>query len=676
MSKSSGWTLAARLGGAALALALAAACTDETDQFGGSGNFSSPHDMALLGSGCAVPSTSGPQAAAGPCLLFVLSADEDELNVLDLGRAPYRWVQAPNPLQPLAIPVLDSPSKLVADLRYFQVGDLPNDPSVEETGPYLYASNPALAEISVVGAVAEQLEDPATEVLEGTTEHLQELKRIQTSGPVATLTAWGAGSAGTESRLYYAVNSAGGGQVFRVSVPRFGLRAAPAPVPELLIDLPGEFVSALAVVPVMGTSTRENLAVATRSDQGRSGRTFVRDLVSLTEVTLNFPGPMRALQADPIPDNTGRYVWGLQDEAACEGGFQCRGLLAALVANGALASEIPVVHGSGTPVNFGLYPSASLLAPGRDSKFPVLGAVAYANGQVGFFDPAKFRSLDAIPGGPQVAGYGFLDSDGTLLENLPDHGISRTSILMQEGAIRDEQLALVYQGALPGLTGLALNPSDPVPTELPVDPALLAPCVLPPTALPKDAQACLRVQVGDVVVLQGGCTAELSVVSVGVDSLSLNAAPGGCSGATGYTVRAGTTRPLVVIGSASGFLGRTGLEDAADAFRIYQSFYYRPDGIDPAQATLNFVVPTLAPGILRDQRYLLTLASGVSPLFIAFNPASSQGNYRNPYPGGMGYLPRTTSLFVTLPAARQVLEVDTDLIAPNVVNFESIIEYQ
>ncbi len=681
MSKlSSGWTLAARLGGAALALALAAACTDETDQFTGNGSFSAPHDMALLGRGCTIPSTSGPQTSTGPCLLFVLSADEDELNVLDLGQVPYRWVQAPNPLQPLAIPVLDSPSKLVADLRYFQVDERINAPSVEETGPYLYASNPALAEISVIGAVAEQLEDPATEEEEGTTEHLQEIKRIRTSGPVAALTAWGAGAAGTESRLYYAVNSAGGGQVFRVSVPRFGLRAAPAPVPELLIDLPGEFVSALALVPVMGVTTRENLAVATRSDQGRGGRTFVRDLVSLAEVTLNFPGPMRALQADPVPENTGRYVWGLQDEAACQGGRQCRGLLAALVATGALANEIPVAHGSGTPVNFGLYPNASLLVPGRDSNFPVLGAVAYANGQVGFFDPSNFRSLDAVASGPRVTGYSYLDAAGNVLENEPTHGIGQVEgevdVTMQEGAVRDEVLALVYQGALPGLIDVPLNPSDPVPSLLPVDPALLAPCVLPAGAPAKDALACQRVQLGDLVVLQGGCTAELVVDSVGVDSLSVGAAPAGCSGATGYTVRAGTTRPMVVLGSVSGFLGRTGLEDATDAFRVYQPVFFPAANFRPADATLNFLFPSLAPGIARDHRYLLPLASGIAPLFIAFQPTSALGNYRNPYPGGMGYLARTTSLFVTLPAARQVLEVDTDNIAPNLVNIEAILEYQ
>src|ERR1700687_503281 len=80
-------------------------------------------------------------------LLFVTSPGASELRVLDLKVLPRDFIRAPNPLEPLSIPVLNAPTVLARDITYDANGE------IDDTtyNPYVYAQASALGEISVVG---------------------------------------------------------------------------------------------------------------------------------------------------------------------------------------------------------------------------------------------------------------------------------------------------------------------------------------------------------------------------------------------------------------------------------------------------------------------------------------------------------------------------------------------
>ena len=115
-------------------LLVAAGCDQDIENTGRAG-VESPHDLTLVNG-----------------YLFVISAAGDELKVLDTNSYPFDWVKAPNPLQPLSIPLsITGPTRLVADSDYAQ--DTLQDVAVDvpNVGPYVYAYNPAGSRISVIG---------------------------------------------------------------------------------------------------------------------------------------------------------------------------------------------------------------------------------------------------------------------------------------------------------------------------------------------------------------------------------------------------------------------------------------------------------------------------------------------------------------------------------------------
>ena len=78
--------------------------------------------------------------------VFVTSADTNELRVLEnyrTGLVGRGFVRAPNPLETLAIPVLDRPTMLAVD-------EGRNADGARVTGSYVYAARPGGAEVSVV----------------------------------------------------------------------------------------------------------------------------------------------------------------------------------------------------------------------------------------------------------------------------------------------------------------------------------------------------------------------------------------------------------------------------------------------------------------------------------------------------------------------------------------------
>ena len=106
------------------------------------------HDLALVGD-----------------RLFVTSTDRNEIKVLDLAppglaSGSRQFMPAPNPIEPLSIPVLSRPSSLTKDIHWVDAinadGTLVKL-SREVAGPWVYATRSGGAEISVIAAARDQL---------------------------------------------------------------------------------------------------------------------------------------------------------------------------------------------------------------------------------------------------------------------------------------------------------------------------------------------------------------------------------------------------------------------------------------------------------------------------------------------------------------------------------------
>ncbi len=112
-------------------------------------------------------------------LLFITSTETNEIKVLNVGLVSRDFVRAPNPLEPLSIPVLDRPTDLARDLNYDSRG-------AEVVGPYLYVRGQSSSQISIVGT--------------DLTTQLVELKRVLTSGIVTAIAARGPNPSGASGR--------------------------------------------------------------------------------------------------------------------------------------------------------------------------------------------------------------------------------------------------------------------------------------------------------------------------------------------------------------------------------------------------------------------------------------------------------------------------------------------
>jgi len=244
--------------------------------------------------------------------VFVTSSDRDELRVLDLEASPRDFVRAPNPLEPLSIPVLERPTYLTRDVYYRLVEEPGQDDEgnattlprgSERQGPYVYARSDGAQQISVVSASGER--------------RLSELYRLGKDAPLGFVTAFAARGPGqgTGSILYYATQEASAAMLWRQELPgpeelnpKSPLSAA-TPV----LRMPGETVAALLVLPsapspdpATNPRDQEHVVVATRGTQGAVGRTFRMDAVrpEAPVVTYAFPAPVRLLATHPVVADT------------------------------------------------------------------------------------------------------------------------------------------------------------------------------------------------------------------------------------------------------------------------------------------------------------------------------------------------------------------------------------
>lgn len=383
-----------------VAVALLSACT-QTEETIQSVGLSGTYDLALVDN-----------------LLFVTSADNDELRVLQLDTDVKlrKFVQAPNPLEALSIPVLKRPQALTHDVRY-QNGS-------ETSGSYVFARSSGLTEISVVGA----FKQPG---------RLKELARLdttkltggQSSGPVTAFAARAADEADAAtqmeggSTLYFATQEADGGVLWQVELP------APEQLVELVqqarticdpsdpaADLPkckgvselltgkvkrlpvaappaNQAVSSILVMP-----QPEMIAVATRAQTGSAtqGSSFTVNLVTGEEVPLNFGAQVLQLVTHGKVTYTdskgeeqtlleaGERIFGVLDASSCGGALQCTGVLAVQAGAKGDVGAGQVLHdvsgypmlainaGSGLPMGLSLTPRTKLaLGPSEPVDIPV-----------------------------------------------------------------------------------------------------------------------------------------------------------------------------------------------------------------------------------------------------------------------------------------------------------------
>jgi hypothetical protein len=583
-------------------------------------------------------------------LLFITSADNNELRVLDTSVTPREFVRAPNPLEPLSIAVVARPVGVVREYWF--------DPDGEEmAGRYVYAYSSAVPEISVVGAERAQL----TEVL-----------RLKTEGPVSALSAHAPDPVRgeTESVLYYATagRSATGseGQLWRV---RLGAPDAPNPRRELLQTYPGEFIAALAAMPDPG-----RVIVATRAERGRQGRTFLLDTDRGSYMLpQQFPAPVRLLQISPrVPGSdlgAGRYVWGVLDEEACGADIGCQGILATDVNTGQIAQDVtgapmvPISLGRALPISLNFTRSALINGVGENGAsglVDLLGMGTSSNGEIFFFDAAARRHFDTLPTiNPAVASTTLYKPDGTTV----GHDATRTGplgMVLQNGAAKDEILSVIREGIIIGQYNLRTTAAMEADRQ----------------TFPTGPSTASAIVPGDRVVLTSGnpgCNAELTVASVAPASVTTTTpAPAGCMGNADYSIRAGpgTDQPYTVSGSVSGFMGRV---RPGQSFTYQGYYFFHPNGFTPGSPQLSFTMGAEDPQVGRDWRYAVVTTSGFLRLSFTLDTLSFPGYY---LPGAVVHLPGKPVAFAAYPSANGVIEFNPPLIIPNIPNgAQNIVSY-
>ncbi|MBJ6765199.1 hypothetical protein JGU66_30920 [Myxococcaceae bacterium JPH2] len=420
-------TLAALMLGAA---GLTGACSDTTTTAGAAG-LSGTYDVALVDP-----------------LVFVTSQDQNELRVLDLDSSPRQFMPAPNPLQPLAIPVLERPDALTRDTGYDAAG-------FDVRGPYVYARSSGGQRISVVAADRSRL---------------VEVQRLDVGALLTAFAARSPAADGAPSVLYYALQTqpagmdatacpAGVGVIMRQELPgpdALASASLPAPTPVFCMD-PQESALSLVVLPKVdasGTSAGEPepLAVALRNvnrSSANPGATLSRTIRIRGEVTAAGPkqtplvtytrpeqgaGTGTAIAArllathsivqsevvdgdgkvvtdengnivfTPVPGmGAGRFIYAVLDELTCTGA-SCVGVIAIDSETGQLAKDVTgadmltLLPPAGLPTGLTLHRGLNInnRSDSGTAKafYPLLGIMPSSDGTITLFRADTRRALN------------------------------------------------------------------------------------------------------------------------------------------------------------------------------------------------------------------------------------------------------------------------------------------
>ncbi|MFY0523733.1 hypothetical protein ACN28I_11320 [Archangium gephyra] len=706
--------------------ALLSACTEE-EEFLQTAGLAGTYDVALV-------SYPKEGAEAGPDLLFVTSADNNELRVLSLEERPEerRFIRAPNPLQPLAIPVLPRPQALTRDVRYDASGN-------EQTGRLVFARSSGSTQISVVSAQRDVLR----EVRRMDTTRLTQGASV---GPVTAFAARAPEEQGGATTLFFATQETTGARLWSATLPartvlegevglneeaRTEIVATPLPV----LTLPASVaVNALLVMPEPADvpSHPGVLAVATRGAAGTVYRVDLRPVGGGVQ-ELNFGGQVlqlathgqvdyqevRQITSDTRREETerveaGRYLYGILDPSSCGVPAQCTGVLAVDTRTGRVAKDasgrdalgnvdrtlndmLPLSAGSGLPTGLSVVTQRNLRVqageaadrldpdPGvtatrqRGLTLPLLGIVPLSNGTILFFDALNMLHLnvDAI----WASGVEKNTVTSTLtLTNA--QGVARAprdprnanpDVVFNGtfGVTRDQTYVLTYQGLLPGMASVQRQ----------TDGAFLVPYV------PRAGKGPVP-QPGDLITLltaaTGGqaCATEVRVLSVQAPVAPATQAtlvpsgdlPEGCPYADYkyFQVRAGGAQPLVLSSGSEDYLARLG---TGGEYSRTGPYFFHPPGYTGLSENLDVRISVPGErlddpqiGLTRGDRYVVTTDGHFYPYLISVELIGSLFFFRLPGSVVQATVDGVDYAYIAYPSANGVLEVELTNITAGVAN--------
>ncbi len=637
--------------------------------------------------------------------VFVTSSDRNELRVLDLQADPRDFVRAPNPLEPLAIPVLERPTYLTRDVAYPLSGEQAGG---EVTGPYVYARSDGAQAISVVAAGP---------------EYLKEVLQLRDLGFVTAFAARGPGEGRSESILYYATQAGLNATLHRrlLPGPEALAQGAAVPAPETVsaLNLAGETVAALLVLPSQDAA-QEQLVVSTRGTGGAAGRTFRLDLTNPGAPTLvpyNFGAPVRLLATHPAVPNAlfganlaeaekaeqacgidttqpprhqlraGEYVFGVLDESACRGGNECSGVLAVDSATGMVPLDstghpmIPIRTGGGLPTGLTLVRDARVNIRCTEDRLdlqarPLVGIMPSSDGQITLFDAAKLRPFDFNTSGPSVLSGTVANAAGA--NKLPTGEMFGTYVQvdMMNGATRSDTYRLVYEGPLPPPRRRTFLKETNCPGG--------GGCTFE-VGSTQEAQFILP---GDIVVLEGGegalCELTVSAKDESVPAqvrLVTGPLTGGCESHRRFSLRAGpgSAAPFVVFSDVRGFEGR--MAAGGIPLTLPGDFLFHPVGFTPTQQafrarlTLKRTVGEPA----RGDQYTATIQSGFQPYVFSpdiGSPAAGLSGYRLPGPVSHTRVGDLDLAYIAYPSADGILQINLASITDNAALSTGLVPFE
>jgi hypothetical protein len=662
---------------------------------------------------------------AGQDLLFMTSSDHDELRILNLdpNLIPRDFIRAPNPIEPLAIPVLSEPVALAYDVMWNSTG------GTEIGGNYLFARSNADSEISVVTAL------PA---------NLVEYCRLELSGNITAMAAR-APTTDAFTRLYYATWDGATSHVFMALLPQPGILgqvripggdhlnclAAGSPLDggagtvgftlTQITDIPGASIQAMAVLPPppdpsLGANTtwpQQGLVIATREGM-TGGSTFVLDEVLLTQKTLQFPSPVRDLRVvERMMDTSGDQliavgyadggtfsvvegsrILGVLDESACYNTASCNGVVSVdtgsgLVSfdgsfgrNGEYLQMLPLTVGSAIVTGVTIAQNGEVLVPaaGGALTLPLFCMVASSDGSVFMVngETMQYINADTVPAdvlrdsnGDPVIDLFFADGGA---ETVPlNTGPDPSSIDAGNCAAQAETVQLTYQGIIPAYYELPrpdAGGGNTVPLPAGGPPVLVGdiveflstdPDCLPPTADQTAVTAASKTQVGFAAV------------------------PAACPNWTQFNIRANANAPFVVDGTTDGFMGRLAPGGPPLVFVGAEYCHNQPslipadggapiptDGDQPAAALAFGMLPGTAAWNQGDY-YTFQVLSNYAPEYLTVDPRVGAGFQ---LPGQVAFDVTLQTGYIAYPAADGVVEFSPADITHNQPNYLNLEPYR
>ena len=321
--------------------------------------------------------------------VFVTSTARNELRVLNLNGNKTDFVRAPNPLEPLSIPVIPQPTALTADIGFDAAGTF-------LAGQYVFAGATA-STISVVKT------DPTRLAQQGL---------VQSAGGIITALAARytpslSPNVTGASVLYYASYQQGAlghldGSVVWAAAIVDGQQVG---APTMIAQYPNASVQGILTLP------NQQLAVATRSSGLVDAKVYlypssVGNVAPSWTLTL----PVRQLYTHEASVNSpaGTFIYAVLDEEFCPSPYpssflqltDCRGVVALSAATGKVQNknQAPLNFGKGSAQGVTVVPSGqiltSTLTSTPDTK-DLLGVATGSDGEINFFDAT---SMDPVIG--------------------------------------------------------------------------------------------------------------------------------------------------------------------------------------------------------------------------------------------------------------------------------------